>query len=59
MKKQLGCTWIEVKDNLHAFLVNDQECTQMIGTHAALKILSRQMHDMGYVVCSRYEVCTA
>jgi hypothetical protein len=29
VKKQLGCTWVELKDNLHVFLVNDQECPQM------------------------------
>jgi hypothetical protein len=37
VKKKLGCTWIEVKNEVHTFVVDDQDHPQMIEIHAELK----------------------
>jgi hypothetical protein len=49
VKKQPGRTWIEVNNEVHSFMVNDQAHPQMIEIHAELKRLLGQMHAMGYV----------
>jgi hypothetical protein len=48
-KKQLGCTWIEVNNEVHTFVVDDQDRPQMIKIRAELKRLSLLMHNAGYV----------
>jgi hypothetical protein len=47
VKKQLGCTWIEVNNEVLMFVVEDEDHPQIIGIHAELQILSGLMHDMG------------
>jgi pentatricopeptide repeat protein len=54
VKKQPGRTWIEVNDEVHTFLVNDQDHPQMNEIHAALKTLTGQMHDAGFVPDTRF-----
>ncbi|CAK9202979.1 unnamed protein product [Sphagnum troendelagicum] len=49
VKKHPGCTWIEVDNEVHTFVVDDQHHPQMIEIHAELKRLSGLMHDAGYV----------
>ncbi len=49
MKRQPGCTWTEVDNKVHTFLVDDQNHPQMIEIRAELKRLSGLMHDAGYV----------
>jgi pentatricopeptide repeat protein len=49
VKKQAGCTWIEVNNEVHTFVINDQNRPQIIEIHAELKRLLRLMHDAGYV----------
>jgi len=49
VKKHLGRTWIEVDDEVHTFVIDDQHHPQMIEIHAELKRLSGLMHDAGYV----------
>jgi pentatricopeptide repeat protein len=49
MKKQPGPTWIEVNNEIHTFVVDDQDHPQMVEIHAELKRLSGQMKDAGYV----------
>jgi hypothetical protein len=53
-KKQLGCTWIEVNNEVHTFVVEDQDHPQMMEIHAELQRLSRLMHDAGYVPCTEF-----
>ncbi len=53
-KKQLGCTWIEVNNEVHMFVVEDQDHPQMMEIHAELQRLSRLMHDAGYVPCTEF-----
>ncbi|KAH9571029.1 hypothetical protein CY35_02G072600 [Sphagnum magellanicum] len=49
VKKHPGRNWIEVDNEVHTFVVNDQHHPQMIEIHAELKRLSGLMHDAGYV----------
>jgi hypothetical protein len=49
VKRQPGCTWIEVDNKLHTFLVDDQDHPQMVEVCAELKRLSGLMHDAWYV----------
>jgi len=51
-KKQLGRTWIEVNNEVHTFVVQDQDHPQMIEIHAELQRLSGLMHNAGYVPCT-------
>jgi hypothetical protein len=49
VKKQPGCTWIEMNNKVHTFVINDQNHPQIIEIRAELKRLLRLMHDAGYV----------
>jgi hypothetical protein len=40
VKKQLGCTWLEVNNEVHTFVVDNQDHPQMIEICAELKRLS-------------------
>ncbi|CAM6075269.1 unnamed protein product [Sphagnum tenellum] len=49
MKKNLGCTWIEVNNKVHTFVVDDQDHPCMLEIHAELERLSEHMTHEGYV----------
>jgi hypothetical protein len=49
VKKQPGRTWIEVNDGVHTFLVDDEDHPQMNEFCAALKTLTGQIHNSGFV----------
>jgi len=49
VKKKPGRTWIEVNNQVHTFVVDDQHHPQMIEIHAELNRLSGLMRDLGYV----------
>ncbi len=49
MKKQQGCTWIEVNNEVHKFIVDDQDHPQMGEIHAELQRLSVLICDSGYM----------
>jgi hypothetical protein len=53
VKKQLGCTWIEVNNEVQTFVVDNQG-PQMIEICAELKRLSGLMHDAGYAPYTRF-----
>jgi pentatricopeptide repeat protein len=53
-KKQPGCTWIEVNNEVHTFVVEDQDHPQMIEIHAELQRLSGLMHHAGYVPYTKF-----
>ncbi len=40
VKKQPGCTWIEVNNKVHRFVVEDQDHLQMIEIQAELQIVN-------------------
>ncbi len=54
MKKQLVYTWIEVNNEVHTFVVDNQDHHQMIEIHAELQRLSRLMHNAGYVPSMKF-----
>jgi hypothetical protein len=54
VKKQRGCTWIEVNNELHMFVVDDQDHPQISEIHAELKRLPRRMDDAGYVPNTKF-----
>jgi hypothetical protein len=54
VKKQAACTWIEVNNQVHRFVVDDQEHPQLTEIHAELKRLSQQMNDIGYVPDTKF-----
>ncbi|CAK9225565.1 unnamed protein product [Sphagnum troendelagicum] len=53
-KNQPGRTWIEVNNEVHTFVVDDQDHPQMIKIRAELKRLSLLMHNAGYVPCTKF-----
>jgi hypothetical protein len=53
VKKQPSHTWIEVNNEVHTFIVDDQDHPQMIEIHAELQRLSGLMHDVGYAPCMK------
>eukprot|EP01018_Ginkgo_biloba_P028506 Gb_30190 [translate_table: standard] len=49
LKKNPGCSWIEVKNRLHAFLVGDKSHPQSEKIYGLLDSLDGQMKEAGYV----------
>eukprot|EP01018_Ginkgo_biloba_P023510 Gb_17379 [translate_table: standard] len=49
VKKMPGCSWIEVKNKVHAFLAGDKSHPQSDKIHAMLKSLVEQMKEAGYL----------
>jgi pentatricopeptide repeat protein len=54
VKKQPGRTWIEVNNEVHTFVVDDQDHPQIIEIHAELKRLYGQMQEAGYVPDTKF-----
>jgi hypothetical protein len=54
VNKQPACTWIEVNNEVHSFVVDDQHHPQCNEIHAELKRLFRQMKDVGYVLDTKF-----
>eukprot|EP01018_Ginkgo_biloba_P035884 Gb_00601 [translate_table: standard] len=49
VKKQPGCSWIEVKNKVHTFVVEDKSHPQTEEIYSTLEGLARQMEAAGYV----------
>jgi pentatricopeptide repeat protein len=49
LKKRPGCSWIEVKNRVHTFIVSDRSHPQLDKINAALENLVGQMIEVGYV----------
>jgi hypothetical protein len=49
IKKNPGCSWMEVRNIVHSFTVNDSSHPQIKEIHSTLEALSRQMKDAGYM----------
>eukprot|EP01018_Ginkgo_biloba_P003212 Gb_06361 [translate_table: standard] len=54
LKKQPGCSWIEVSKQVHSFLVGDRTHPQSQKIYAKLERLSRQMKEAGYLPDTRF-----
>eukprot|EP01018_Ginkgo_biloba_P030859 Gb_11981 [translate_table: standard] len=49
VKKEAGCSWIEVKNQVHSFMVGDILHPQMEAIYAKLEKLTEQMKEAGYI----------
>eukprot|EP01018_Ginkgo_biloba_P030827 Gb_14948 [translate_table: standard] len=49
LKKEPGCSWIEVNNRVHAFLTGDKSHPQSQKIYAMLQSLAGQMEEAGYV----------
>lgn len=49
MRKSTGCSWIEIKNKVHAFVAADKSHLQSQEIYALLESLEKQMKDEGYV----------
>ncbi len=54
VKKQPGCSWIEVNNEVHTFRLDNQEHPQLSEIHAELERLYRQMNHIGYVPDTKF-----
>eukprot|EP01018_Ginkgo_biloba_P019097 Gb_21401 [translate_table: standard] len=48
LMKRPGCSWIQLHDNLHAFVVGDRSHPQREKIHTMLESLAGQMKEAGY-----------
>ncbi|KAK8623259.1 hypothetical protein V6N13_118147 [Hibiscus sabdariffa] len=48
VNKEPGCSWIELKDGVHVFVVGDQMHPEIEVIRGELRILSKQIKDEGY-----------
>eukprot|EP01018_Ginkgo_biloba_P030422 Gb_19924 [translate_table: standard] len=56
LKKTPGCSWIEVKNKVHAFFGGDRSHQQSEKIYAMLECLHGQMREAGYVPDTRFEL---
>eukprot|EP01018_Ginkgo_biloba_P035644 Gb_29805 [translate_table: standard] len=49
IKKEPGLSWIEVKNQVHSFIVEDRSHPQKEDIYAMLESLARQMEEAGYI----------
>eukprot|EP01018_Ginkgo_biloba_P030434 Gb_10709 [translate_table: standard] len=54
VKKQPGCSWIEIKNRFHAFVVGDRSHPQSERIYGMLESLAEQMKAAGYVADTRF-----
>ena len=44
-----GCSWIEVKNIVHSFVVGDRSPKQSEWIYSMVDLLARKMEDLGYM----------
>eukprot|EP01018_Ginkgo_biloba_P033238 Gb_27958 [translate_table: standard] len=49
LKKRPGCSWIEVRNRVHTFIIEDKSHPQMQEIYAMLESLAAQMKKAGYL----------
>eukprot|EP01018_Ginkgo_biloba_P030298 Gb_17295 [translate_table: standard] len=54
VKKSVGCSWIEMKNKVHAFFVADRSHPQSEKIYALLESLEGQLKEAGYVADKSY-----
>ncbi|XP_008806000.2 pentatricopeptide repeat-containing protein At2g33680 [Phoenix dactylifera] len=57
VNKEPGCSWIEIKSRVHAFVVGDLQHPEMKDIHAEVRRLLGHMTDEGYRPASGFPVC--
>lgn len=48
LKKESGCSWIEVKKKVHSFIADDNAHRHGDGVHEVVNGLTNKMFDAGY-----------
>ncbi|KAL6959666.1 Pentatricopeptide repeat-containing protein [Sarracenia purpurea var. burkii] len=54
VKKEPGCSWVEVENNVHVFLVDDTNHPQVQAVYSYLEELGLKMRKLGYVPDTKY-----
>lgn len=54
VKKEPGCSWIEVANKVHVFLVNDARHPEVQEVYKFLEILGVKMRKLGYVPATKF-----
>ncbi|KAL6959665.1 Pentatricopeptide repeat-containing protein [Sarracenia purpurea var. burkii] len=54
VKKEPGCNWVEVENNVHVFLVDDTNHPQVQAVYSYLEELGLKMRKLGYVLDTKY-----
>eukprot|EP01018_Ginkgo_biloba_P022935 Gb_12722 [translate_table: standard] len=54
IRKQPGCSWIELKNRVHAFVVGDRSHPQTESIYAILERLAEQIKNAGYVANTNF-----
>ncbi|KAL5560276.1 hypothetical protein UlMin_036487 [Ulmus minor] len=54
VKKEPGCSWIEVENNVHVFLVDDTRHPEGLAVYQYLKQLGMEMRKLGYVPDTKF-----
>ncbi|XP_073005462.1 pentatricopeptide repeat-containing protein At1g25360 [Typha latifolia] len=54
VKKEPGCSWIEVANKVHVFLVNDAMHPEVREVHQFLEALGAKMRKLGYVPVTKF-----
>ncbi|KAH9317133.1 hypothetical protein KI387_018902, partial [Taxus chinensis] len=52
--KEPGCSWIEVKNRVHSFVVEDRRHPQTVEIYKMLDTLAKQISDAGYVADTNF-----
>nr|CAD1832651.1 unnamed protein product [Ananas comosus var. bracteatus] len=54
VSKEPGCSWVELQNGVHVFVVGDQHHPYMEDINAQVRRLTKHMNDEGYHPASRY-----
>nr|GMC64805.1 pentatricopeptide repeat-containing protein At1g25360 [Ipomoea batatas] len=54
VKKELGCSWIEVENKIHVFLVDDTKHPEIQAVYNYLEELAVKMRKAGYIPDTKY-----
>eukprot|EP01018_Ginkgo_biloba_P011555 Gb_34228 [translate_table: standard] len=54
VKKEPGCSWVELENTVHTFVVNDRSHPLTDRIYATLENLSRKMKEAGYVADTNF-----
>ncbi|GMH17031.1 hypothetical protein Nepgr_018872 [Nepenthes gracilis] len=54
VKKEPGCSWIEVENKVHVFLVDDAVHPEVLAVYNYLEQLGLRMRELGYVPDTKY-----
>nr|CAD1829402.1 unnamed protein product [Ananas comosus var. bracteatus] len=54
VSKEPGCSWVELQNRVHVFVVGDQHHPYMEDINTQVRRLTKHMNDEGYRPASRY-----